>query len=554
MPTRSLPTPPAPQKTPAAPSYEQWPLLDWAAETHLIELAGFAISFIGLFMAAFALVVAVRQLRPLRQTLEEIAREQKRARRLATTLVPPRQAIQVRGFDPRFDNKDWTRILQPHLKQRTTIRMKLSSRYREFYQRCTEERRFGSNEVVLVDLLLVPRLLRDGWIQPLTGLVSLQDLMEQRREVHGVALNKPILELATSLSSNLEGVLGALPVWINSHGRFLHDRLFHHPSERPITTEMSFHRLLNRSDADELFGRGSIQSSYLGFELYAHLAYRGCQPFTARMIPRGPSQTALGAEFICSLVIPDQWRAFAQAAADLATRLQFSAVTRDGFRRARTISDFDHEHALGIGHVREAELIRKGEADWTPVCSSELLRKLMPRRDDEVAAQLSDEGCFKPPFHSRDEKHRYAYLSAIGGYGLALPAAAASNPDALDALRFTFLANPCMHHPYLGDMIDDAHMSVQEFAERHSRPRVPFWSDVEKELDQLLFKLLLQLDRNPVADESPATFWTYALEMFTEAPAIDEARIFLDRLKSLIKTNEWTFVDAAALQSPPSGN
>jgi hypothetical protein len=521
------------------------PIKSWG-DNHYFDAANLVLSLAALVVAAITLGYAIVQLRPLRRTLDEISRTQRRVRRLKKAVRAPRTAVTVRGFDPRFDNADWKRLIGPHLRGGATLKMDLSDRYREFYRWYERRNETDKSEVLIVDLLLVPQLLKEGRITPLHDLLPLQKLMSEREEVHDTTRKKGVGELAEYLCTDVNGTLGALPIWINTHGRFLPEGGYVRHIEPPVAAETSFHGLLGHSQAAKLFESAGVQTSYLGFEFWAHMAYRGCRPFYAkpRPLPDGaPAPAGFGGELTCNLVnSTSEWWAFRLALADLATRLHFSSLTRERFMQAKSPSDFEAGSAFGVGHLNEARMIRSGVASWKPVCSSELLRKALPRREEEIAHQLSDETCFKPPYvASHGSNHRYTYLSAVGGYGLALPAEAASNRHARTALKFMFLVNPCLYHPYLVEMIEDCQMGVPEFAERHARPRVPFWNDLERALNRLIFNLLLEVN-GPTAAHTPKAFWDSALQRFAVASVTaPHLETFIATVMDAASDNGWDF-------------
>jgi hypothetical protein len=548
-------------------------VLDAAAETDLpsqvvgldsnifFGWAGLILNVVGITIAIAALIAAVRQLKPLRRTLEDISTEQRRARRIRTTLKPPRKEVRVRGFDARFDGADWNRILAPLLGKKTSIRMDLSRQYRDFYDWYRQQKERDSSEVLILDLLVVPEFLKAGLIKPLNTLLPIQDLMSKRAEAYGTRHSDSLRKLVEYLCSDVNGAVGALPLWVNSHGRFIPDHAYLR-DEGPSAAESDFERMLASHCADTLLAKAGIQTSYLTFELWAHLAYRGAQIFRAKSHPSrsdDPPGAPRGGLLGCDLVTePEAFLGFCEAVADLATRLRYSTITRDQFEAATRPADFVQQHAFRLGHINEARMIRNGVAGWKPCCSSELLRKAMPRRDEEVAAQLSDESWFKPPYINRLKKHnQYTYMSAVGGYGLALPASSSSNSDALLALEFLFLANPCLNHPYVVDMADDSLMEVEEFAERHVRPRVPFWGEIEDELNQLIFSLMLKLDRRQDDSIAPWQFWETAVEMFKNNKSCRrQMQDFVDVVSTIVLENGWEFeaVSPPRRRKPPASS
>ena len=512
---------------------------------HIFEISGLIFNLAAVALAAFALWAAIRQLRPLRRTLEEIAAEQQREQRMRATLTPPSAEVRVRGFDPRLDNVDWTRILDPHLRGSSAIRMDLSWRYQEFYEWYERRAERDSDEVIIVDLLLMPMFLQTGLIVPLNEIISIDEVINKRADLYGARHSTDVRELMRLLCTDVNGLVGALPLWINTHGRYLPDTPFLRETDWPIAAETDFGRLLRHRDAARLLTLGGVQSSYLAFEFWAHLAYRGGTLFSAKRRPGTFGQaipSSGGGELTCRLFRSDhEWRVFAEAAADLSTRLQFCAVTRETFADAEVPADFEHEPAFRVGHVGEARMIRNGVFFWKPVCSSELLRKIVGRRDDQLPFQLNDDTCFKPPYVNRHSNNRYTYASSVGGYGLALPSKAATSPNARQALEFMFLANPALCHSYLNDMVEDSQMSVQEFADRHARPPIPFWRSLEHELNYLLFNLMLRLDRTKELAISPEAFWVGAKNTFLDPVSRKMIEDFVGRVCAITVNNGWEF-------------
>ncbi|MEA3010581.1 MAG: hypothetical protein QOJ91_2273 [Sphingomonadales bacterium] len=527
--------------------------VDWLSSHHLLEFVGVVLSLASYFIAIAALWAAVRQLRPLRRSLEQIAAEQRRVRRIRGKLHPPRRKRDVRGFDPRFANSDWDRFLQAHLPQQANartqkIQMRLDRRYREFHDwyRTTGTRTIKSG-VVIIDLLYVPEFLERGYIAPLSYL-AIEQMMSRRAEAYGIPIKPSLVDLIGNLCSDQGGQLGALPLWINSHGRFIPDPQLFGENHR-LTAASSFDQLLDRPDSIEVFCEASIQSSYLAFEFWAHLAYRGCRLIT---VARHPPVTATGrkaAGVLISTVLSSrsEHTAFCKAVADLTTRLRFSSLTRDTFLNAKSELDFLQEHAFRLGHLGDARLIREGAALWKPVFSSELLWKALPQRDSEPAARLADETSFRPPFVCRHGIDDWSYLSAIGGYGIALPKAAYRDRESRRTLETIFLANPSLCHPYLLDMLpEDSGTHTQSWIGRHARPQLAFWRPIEAKLDELLFDLFLLLSRSLPELGGPATprsFWNFAVREMDGKRARQLLRHFLDDVQEIASQSDWTLAE-----------
>jgi hypothetical protein len=423
--------------------------------------------------------------------------------------------------------------------------MDLSWRYQEFYEWYERRVERDADEIIVIDLLLMPMFLKTGLIVPLNEIVSIGEMLNKRADLYGVRYSNDVRELMRLLCTDVNGMVGALPLWINTHGRYLPDTPFLRETDWPIAAETDFDRLLRHRDAARLFTLGGIQSSYLCFEFWAHLAYRGGTLLSAKRRPGTFGQavpSSGGGELTCELGrSDDEQRAFAEAVADLSTRLQFCAVTRETFAEAKVPADFEHEPAFRVGHVGEARMIRNGVFFWKPVCSSELLRKIQGRRDSQLALQLNDDTCFKPPYVSRHENNRYTYASSVGGYGLALPSKAATSGSAREALEFMFMANPALSHTYLTDMIEDSQMLVEEFVDRHARPPVPFWRSLEQELNHLLFELMLRLERTGEIVTTPEMYWINATTRMLDPKSRTMMRDFVKRAREITVANGWEF-------------
>ena len=150
----------------------------------------------------------------------------------------------------------------------------------------------------IVDLLYVPQLLAEGVIAPLNKQngFALAEMMQTRAEAHGVSLPTETVEMIRLLCSDEHGEVGALPLWINSHGRMIPDpQLFHERDEGRIATATSFDQVLSRDDAADVLVDAGIQSNFLAFELWAHLAYRGCRPFRTLARDEVPAHAQAGA-------------------------------------------------------------------------------------------------------------------------------------------------------------------------------------------------------------------------------------------------------------------
>ena len=251
---------------------------------------------------------------------------------------------------------------------------------------------------------------------------------------------------------------------------------------------------------------------------------------------------APGAMAITSGLLSDKRTraAFAQAVADLATRLAFSGLTAEQFRNATSRDDLLEQDRFQLHHDRDARMIREGLSLWKPVFSSELLWRALPQRDAEPSVRLSDESHFRPPYFAVQS---WTYLSALGGYGIALPAKAQRDQDSRKVLKTVFLANPCLIHPYLNDMVPrDPHSSMERFVTRHGRPRWPFWREVEGALDSFIFDLLLELDRSiPEARGNVIAYWRRTVDA-VNSPAMDKLfTSFLRRLRAAAAQKHWVY-------------
>jgi hypothetical protein len=193
-------------------------------------------------------------------------------------------------------------------------------------------------------------------------------------------------------------------------------------------------------------------------------------------------------------------------------------------------------------------MIRDSLALWKPVFSSELLPRAIPRKEgEEIGSKLFDETTFKLPFLRKLEDGGWSYLSALGGYGLALPRSAQTDKDSMRAIKYLFLSNPVLMHSYVATMLDE-HTSAQDFFDRHGRPRWPFWSVVEDDLTLLLFHIFLLLDRSKSpADIHPDDFWKYVKQFTGEENVVREYLYqFLGRVRLIAEKHGWSFDFKAA--------
>ena len=82
----------------------------------------------------------------------------------------------------------------------------------------------------------VPEFLEKRWIAPLgpeNGVV-LTDMLVQRADAHGTALDEQTRELLVHFCTDGDGKTGALPIWINKHGRVIsYTQLFAHTGSHP---------------------------------------------------------------------------------------------------------------------------------------------------------------------------------------------------------------------------------------------------------------------------------------------------------------------------------
>jgi hypothetical protein len=274
------------------------------------------------------------------------------------------------------------------------------------------------------------------------------------------------------------------------------------------------------------------------FEFWGHLAYRNCRTFRTRNRESGPTiETALSHD-------QSQNHRFFEAVTDYAVRLRFSDMTSEQFCNARTMKDLREAGGLlDIQHGDDARLLRDGIALWKPIFSSELLtRALAAGETGDPSVALRDESCFKPPLARRWSHSQWSYLSAIGGYGLALPTNLNDPTDALKALEYVFLSNGMLRHDYLIGMIpeNDHADIIEEFAELHARPRWPFWREVESALTDCLLKTLLLVSSLPA--ESPSSYHKSALQFLDASPRSHRFLVELvTEVRTVAETNKWKF-------------
>jgi hypothetical protein len=508
----------------------------------------------GLVVAFVAWRIARTQLVPLRKGIEQIAAERNRARRMRDSRRPPAREHVVVGFDPRFTNAEWNGFLGSHAGRQVNISMRLSNRHDDFHASVRSSAPFPKSHILLIDLMKVPEYLRDGHIASLSGRgrLDFDALLQLRAEAYGRPVNDQVAALMRLMASNEAGEIGAIPIWINTQGRMIPEQQLFSAIGRAAAGS-SLDQLRERSDAKDIFGEAGIQSFYITFEFWAHLAYRGCCLFRpisdrTRILGEG-TNSPTKRRFVSDLLnSTHQLEGFSQAVADIATRLRYSRLTRDVFQHARTVGAFREHRTFDLGHWGDARMIRDSLALWKPVFSSELLTRATPRREgEEVSSKLFDETNFKLPFLHRLGDGSWSYLSALGGYGLALPAAAHNDKDAWRAVKYLFLSNPVLMHSYVAHMLDE-HTSPEDFFIRHGRPRWPFWSVVEDDLTLLLFQIFLLLDRsqNPT-DVPPDEFWKHVRRFVADESIVrGYLRDFLDRVRLTAEKDRWSFDFEAA--------
>jgi len=219
-----------------------------------------------------------------------------------------------------------------------------------------------------------------------------------------------------------------------------------------------------------LLTEAGVQSSYLVFEFWAHLAYRGCNLFEWSSKRRLLESRLLDPT-------SQHRRALAEAVADLAVRLHIFQITSNMFGKASHPEQFRTDNAFALEHAGDARMIRDGAALWKPVFSSELLWHTLPERGGMPGSSLGNEKEFLPPFVRHSGRNSWRYLTALGGYGLALPRGAATDGDSIRAMKYVFLRNPLLMHPYANDILptENDSMTLEDFLRAYARPPLPFW-------------------------------------------------------------------------------
>jgi hypothetical protein len=507
----------------------------------LVNLMSVFLNAVALLLAVSALSIARAQLVPLRKDIEQYAAERRRNRLINDSRRAPKRVRRVVGFDPRFTNIEWSTLIATRTGRPVNIRMQLSPRYDHFHDAFSKNIGGYRDSVLLIDLLFVPEYLKKGYIAPLSrrNKLDFYELMRIRSDSYGRPISAQMLSMMALMCSDETGTIGALPIWVNSHGKMIPDPLFSEKGR--VAAVSSLDQLRKHPDAKQVFAESGIQSFYIIFEFWAHLAYRGCRLF--RRDETGKFTSDL-------LHSPRELKRFAEAVADLATRLRFSNITKDVFKDAKSLDDFKDQNAFGLGHDGDARMIRESVALWKPVFSSELLNKAIPRSSsDEIGIKLIDEIGFKQPFARRIQENTWTYLSALGGYGLAIPQEAKNDKSSIEALKYIFLSNPYMFHNYVTRMLPDeigdgqGATRLYEFFERHARPRWPFWSSVEVELNKTLFAIFLLLGRSrDASDIDPDGFWKETKTAVRRSPQI-RAHLegFLNNVKSITQNNGWEF-------------
>jgi len=112
----------------------------------------------GLILGSLALDVARRSILPLKPQIDRIVAEQKRRDELRKELIPPAQSRQILGFDPRFSNWDWNKLLAVDGVPPRNLVTRLSRTHLEFHG--DPQRSIAQSSVLIVDLLYVPNLLK----------------------------------------------------------------------------------------------------------------------------------------------------------------------------------------------------------------------------------------------------------------------------------------------------------------------------------------------------------------------------------------------------------
>jgi hypothetical protein len=474
--------------------------IDW---TSLSLVVGITLQAFALIVAWRALKTARNQLIPLRQDIERIAASQAKITRLRNELVRPGQLVRLAGFDARFTANDWGNILAAGGATQP-IQAELNRSYKSFYDRFhSKPPPFEQPTILILGQAYVPEFLARKWIDPLPPELGFEKMMSMRAELRSEGYDEVTAQLGRYLFCDAFGTAGALPLWLNSHGRLITDPQLSFGDKR-VSSINSLGELFEGPGAEERLSNAGIQSYHVMLEFWAHLAYRGCRLFR----PSPNFTTTFSSELLSS---DDELRRFAQATADLATRLHFSSQTKAIYRSAKSKKDLKQAPKFKIGHSEDARMLREGLALWKPAFSSELLWKLARRKNDPVI-RLANDTEFRPPYFRHDGGDDWSYLSALSGYGLALPAGASKNPDCISAAKNVFLLNPAMLHPYLADMVGDDPTAdtVDDFALRHARPRWPFWHRAERKLSDAVFDLLLDLNRE--GNRTPQEFWEEAVQ------------------------------------------
>ncbi len=487
---------------------------------------------VSIVVAAWALYVSIQQLKPLRDELARLRAEDKKRDTLRGE--EPQDVRRLEGFDPRFTNWDWNRFLSLDGNSSTRLISRLSPTYSDFHGKLHQG--FPDDTVVIVDLLYVPYLLQRGLIAPLSSKndLELDELLERRAGLLGVRLEEPAGKLIRKLCVDADGTVGALPLWVNTHGRIIPESVPVREGRR-LNQLATFEQLLDHEDAGRLLGDASIQSHYMIFEYLAHLAYRKSSLF------RQVDQQSYTSDL---LVSADERARLARATADLAVRLHFYTGTGGMFRDATGIQDLETHSEFRVEHAGDARAIRERAALWKPVFSSELLWRTLPQRNSTPVASLANETEFLPPF-ARHESAESSYLTALGGYGLALPRGAARDRSSQQAMRYAFLSNPLLLHPYVNDMLppDGGDAEVDGFLSRYSRPRWPFWPEVEVALTDTLLALLLVLPRDSCDGQEPRTVWSRYADTLVEEEQVSALLAgFLERVQVVFDGNDgWRF-------------
>lgn len=293
-------------------------------------------------------------------------------------------------------------------------------------------------DLLVVDLVWLPELAYQGNVLPLERFdPNIEDHIKQtmKSDLWG--------RVGSELTKGGNSYHYGLPLFLNAHGRFIPTKN-QVPTFEKISEQTRYPSSRYESLCGEVSGCASLQakpSASCVYQLYAHFAYEGAVPI----------EVASGADEKAEVRLDFSSRAVGAALAKLLARI-----------RALGSRPFRVGHDVEVNDLRMMETIH-----WAPALSSELSQPLK-----ETGFQLLG------PFKAEE---RHSWLTSLGGYALAI---SAKSVDPLSTYRFAVdlqrqvLDEESAIPEFEGDPFPG--VDPGEFLRLHSRPRIPFWSQVEE--------------------------------------------------------------------------